>query len=71
MMTPAAFNPMAMWGRPFGMPGVFPGLGWPMPAIGMPISPLPSFANGFGMLDMMAPMLEAFAPKPTRTSRYH
>jgi hypothetical protein len=71
MMTPAAFAPMAMWGRPFGMPAAIPGFGWPMPAWGPSPIPAPSFSDPFGMLGMMAPMRQPFLPSPQRTSRYH
>jgi hypothetical protein len=72
MMSPAAFAPMAMWGRPFGLAGAMPGFGWPMPAFGMPFAPpFGGMSDPFRMFGMMMPMLEAFAPKPQRSSRYH
>ncbi len=70
-MSPAAFAPMAMWGRALGMPGTMPGFGWPMPGLGMPFAPFPGLADSFRMLGMMAPMIEAFTPKPQRRSSYH
>lgn len=66
-MSPAAFGPMAMWGRAFGLPG----FGWPMPGPGLSFVPFPGLADAFRMLGMMAPMIDAFTPKPPRRSSYH
>ena len=71
VMSPSAFAPMAMWGRALGLPGAMPGFGWPMPGPGMPFVPFPGLADSFRMLGMMAPMIEAFTPKPQRRSSYH
>lgn len=70
-MSPAAFAPLAMWGRAFGLPGTVPGFGWPMLGLAIPFAPMPGLADPFRMFTMMMPMLEAFAPKPPRRSFYH